>query len=276
MTISPPLRYHGRYFTGINALSSKESVMSGHSKWSTIKFKKALKDAKRGKIFTRLIREITVAARAGGGDPGSNSRLRLALDKAYAANMTKDTIERAVNRGTGELEGVDYEEVTYEGYGPAGVAILIETMTDNKVRTVAEIRHIFSKRGGNMGTAGSVAYQFKKLGLITFAGDADEDRILEAALEAGAEDVVNEGERIAVYTSATDLHSVLLALEAAGLKPEESELTMIPENTIEVHGEEAEKLLRLIDFLEENDDVQNVYANYEISDEEMARLEAAS
>jgi len=142
--------------------------MSGHSKWSTIKFKKALKDAKRGKIFTRLIREITVAARAGGGDPGSNSRLRLALDKAYGANMTKDTIERAVKRGTGELEGVDYEEVTYEGYGPAGVAILIETMTDNKVRTVAEIRHIFSKRGGNMGTAGSVAYQFKKLGLIVF------------------------------------------------------------------------------------------------------------
>ncbi|MBU2818246.1 YebC/PmpR family DNA-binding transcriptional regulator, partial [Acidithiobacillus ferrooxidans] len=182
--------------------------MSGHSKWSTIKFKKALKDAKRGKIFTRLIREITVAARAGGGDPASNSRLRLALDKAYGANMTKDTIERAIKRGTGELEGVDYEEVTYEGYGPGGVAILIETMTDNKVRTVAEVRHIFSKRGGNMGTAGSVAYQFKKLGLIVFPADADEDRILEAALEAGAEDVVNEGERIAVYTAPSDLHSV--------------------------------------------------------------------
>ncbi|MDD5377638.1 MAG: YebC/PmpR family DNA-binding transcriptional regulator [Acidithiobacillus sp.] len=250
--------------------------MSGHSKWSTIKFKKALKDAKRGKIFTRLIREITVAARAGGGDPASNSRLRLALDKAYGANMTKDTIERAIKRGTGELEGVDYEEVTYEGYGPGGVAILIETMTDNKVRTVAEVRHIFSKRGGNMGTAGSVAYQFKKLGLIVFPADADEDRILEAALEAGAEDVANEGERIAVYTAPSDLHSVVLALEAAGLKPEESEMTMIPENTIEVSGEEAEKLLRLIDFLEENDDVQNVYANYDISDEEMARLEATS
>ncbi|MBU2719147.1 YebC/PmpR family DNA-binding transcriptional regulator, partial [Acidithiobacillus ferridurans] len=250
--------------------------MSGHSKWSTIKFKKALKDAKRGKIFTRLIREITVEARAGGGDPASNSRLRLALDKAYGANMTKDTIERAIKRGTGELEGVDYEEVTYEGYGPGGVAILIETMTDNKVRTVAEVRHIFSKRGGNMGTAGSVAYQFKKLGLIVFPADADEDRILEAALEAGAEDVVNEGERIAVYTAPSDLHSVVLALEAAGLKPEESEMTMVPENTIEVSGEEAEKLLRLIDFLEENDDVQNVYANYDISDEEMARLEATS
>ncbi|MCL4526349.1 MAG: YebC/PmpR family DNA-binding transcriptional regulator [Gammaproteobacteria bacterium] len=250
--------------------------MSGHSKWSTIKFKKALKDAKRGKIFTRLIREITVAARAGGGDPASNSRLRLALDKAYGANMTKDTIERAIKRGTGELEGVDYEEVTYEGYGPGGVAILIETMTDNKVRTVAEVRHIFSKRGGNMGTAGSVAYQFKKLGLIVFPADADEDRILEAALEAGAEDVVNEGERIAVYTAPSELHSVVLALEAAGFKPEESEMTMIPENTIEVSGEEAEKLLRLIDFLEENDDVQNVYANYDISDEEMARLEATS
>ena len=250
--------------------------MSGHSKWSTIKFKKALKDAKRGKIFTRLIREITVAARAGGGDPASNSRLRLALDKAYGANMAKDTIERAIKRGTGELEGVDYEEVTYEGYGPGGVAILIETMTDNKVRTVAEVRHIFSKRGGNMGTAGSVAYQFKKLGLIVFPADADEDRILEAALEAGAEDVVHEGERIAVYTAPSDLHSVVLALEAAGLKPEESEMTMIPENTVEVSGEEAEKLLRLIDFLEENDDVQNVYANYDISDEEMARLEAIS
>ncbi|MHB1644850.1 MAG: YebC/PmpR family DNA-binding transcriptional regulator, partial [Acidithiobacillus sp.] len=163
-----------------------------------------------------------------------------------------------------------------EGYGPGGVAILIETMTDNKVRTVAEVRHIFSKRGGNMGTAGSVAYQFKKLGLIVFPADADEDRILEAALEAGAEDVVNEGERIAVYTAPSDLHSVVLALEAAGLKPEESEMTMVPENTIEVSGEEAEKLLRLIDFLEENDDVQNVYANYDISDEEMARLEATS
>ena len=250
--------------------------MAGHSKWANIKHKKAATDAKRGKIFTRLIREITVAARAGGGDPASNSRLRLALDKAYGANMTKDTIERAIKRGTGELEGVDYEEVTYEGYGPGGVAILIETMTDNKVRTVAEVRHIFSKRGGNMGTAGSVAYQFKKLGLIVFPADADEDRILEAALEAGAEDVVNEGERIAVYTAPADLHSVLLALEAAGLKPEESEMTMVPENTIEVSGEEAEKLLRLIDFLEENDDVQNVYANYDISDEEMARLEATS
>ena len=250
--------------------------MSGHSKWSTIKFKKALKDAKRGKIFTRLIREITVAARAGGGDPASNSRLRLALDKAYGANMAKDTIERAVKRGTGELEGVDYEEVTYEGYGPGGVALLIETMTDNKVRTVAEIRHIFSKRGGNMGTAGSVAYLFKKRGLISFPGDADEDRILEAALEAGAEDVVSEGERIAVYTAATELHGVALALEAAGLKAEESEITMIPETTVDVCGEDAEKLLRLIDVLEENDDVQYVYANYAISDEEMARLEAVS
>ncbi|MEL5847955.1 MAG: YebC/PmpR family DNA-binding transcriptional regulator [Candidatus Igneacidithiobacillus chanchocoensis] len=250
--------------------------MSGHSKWSTIKFKKALKDAKRGKIFTRLIREITVAARTGGGDPASNSRLRLALEKAYAANMAKDNVERAIKRGTGELEGVDYEEVSYEGYGPSGVAILVETMTDNRVRTVAEIRHIFSKRGGNLGTSGSVAYLFHRRGTIVFPAGSDEERIFEIALEAGAEDVVDEGERLVVYTAPTELESVVEALKAAGLPPEDSELSMIPETTVELAGEDAEKLLRLLDALEENDDVQNVFANYSISDEEMARIEANS
>ncbi|MCE5387762.1 MAG: YebC/PmpR family DNA-binding transcriptional regulator [Acidithiobacillus sp.] len=250
--------------------------MAGHSKWANIKFRKAAQDAKRGKIFTRLIREITVSARAGGGDPASNSRLRTALDKAYANNMAKDTVERAIKRGTGELEGVDYEEVTYEGYGPSGVAILVETMTDNKVRTVAEIRHIFSKRGGNMGTSGSVAYLFHRRGVISFPPDVDEDRVLELALEAGAEDVVNEEERIVVYTAPAEFESVHQALKTAGLTPEEAELSMIPETTIAVSGDDAEKLLRLLDALEENDDVQNVYANYSISDEEMARLEAGA
>ncbi|MCL5980697.1 YebC/PmpR family DNA-binding transcriptional regulator [Acidithiobacillus sulfuriphilus] len=250
--------------------------MAGHSKWANIKFRKAAQDSKRGKIFTRLIREITVSARAGGGDPSCNPRLRTALDKAYGNNMAKDTVERAIKRGTGELEGIDYEEVTYEGYGPGGVAILVETLTDNKVRTVAEVRHIFAKRGGNLGTSGSVAYLFKRRGLISFPGDADEDRILEAALEAGAEDVVHEDEHIAVYTEVQALHAVAAALEAAGLKAEEVELTQIPETSNRVSGEEAEKLLKLLDALEENDDVQNVYANYEMSDEEMARIQAAS
>lgn len=250
--------------------------MAGHSKWANIKFRKAAQDSKRGKIFTRLIREITVSARAGGGDPSCNPRLRTALDKAYGNNMAKDTVERAIKRGTGELEGIDYEEVTYEGYGPGGIAILVETLTDNKVRTVAEVRHIFAKRGGNLGTSGSVAYLFKRRGLISFPGDADEDRILEAALEAGAEDVVHEDEHIAVYTEVQALHAVAAALEAAGLKAEEVELTQIPETSNRVSGEEAEKLLKLLDALEENDDVQNVYANYEMSDEEMARIQAAS
>ncbi|MCE5359676.1 YebC/PmpR family DNA-binding transcriptional regulator [Candidatus Igneacidithiobacillus taiwanensis] len=250
--------------------------MAGHSKWANIKFRKAAQDAKRGKIFTRLIREITVAARAGGGDPASNPRLRTALDKAYANNMAKDTVERAIKRGTGELEGVEYEEVTYEGYGPNGVAILVETMTDNKVRTVAEIRHIFSKRGGNLGTSGSVAYLFQRRGIIVFPAGSDEERIFEVALEAGAEDVVDEGERLVVYTAPSDLESVVAALKAAGLAPEDSELSMIPETTVELAGEDAEKLLRLLDALEENDDVQNVFANYSISDEEMARIEANS
>ncbi|MCE5394271.1 MAG: YebC/PmpR family DNA-binding transcriptional regulator [Acidithiobacillus sp.] len=250
--------------------------MAGHSKWANIKFRKAAQDAKRGKIFTRLIREITVSARAGGGDPASNPRLRTALDKAYANNMAKDTVERAIKRGTGELEGVDYEEVTYEGYGPGGVAILVETMTDNKVRTVAEIRHVFSKRGGNLGTSGSVAYLFHRRGVISFPPDVDEDRVLELALEAGAEDVVNEGERIVVYTAPAGFESVQQTLKSAGLTPEEAELSMIPETTVPVSGDDAEKLLRLLDALEENDDVQNVYANYSISDEEMARLEAGA
>lgn len=250
--------------------------MAGHSKWANIKFRKAAVDAKRGKIFTRLIKEITVAARLGGGDPSANPRLRTAIDKAYDNNMAKDNIERAIKRGTGELEGVNYEEVTYEGYGPGGVAIMVETMTDNRVRTVAEIRHIFSKRGGNLGQDGSVAYLFKKRGLLVFGKDGlDEDKLLEAALEAGAEDVVTESDRFEVYTDPADFQQVKDAMEAAGLKPMEAEITRIPETHTVVTGEDAERLLKLLDALEDNDDVQNVYSNEDIPDEEMERLQAA-
>ena len=250
--------------------------MAGHSKWANIKFKKAAVDAKRGKIFTKLIKEITVAARIGGGDPASNSRLRTAIDKAFVNNMAKDNVERAIKRGTGELEGVNYEEVSYEGYGPGGVAIFVETLTDNKVRTVAEIRHIFSKRGGNMGQEGSVGYLFKKRGLLAFEADkVDEDKLLEAALEAGADDVQTEEDRFVVYTDPAEFQAVKDALEAAGMKPEQAEITRIPETTAAVSGEDAEKLLKLLDALEDNDDVQNVYSNEEISDEEMERLQAA-
>lgn len=252
----------------------KESPVAGHSKWANIKFRKALVDAKRGKIFTRLIKEITVAARLGGGDPGSNARLRTAIDKAYDNNMAKDNVERAVKRGTGELEGISYEEVTYEGYGPSGVAIMVETMTDNKVRTVAEIRHIFSKRGGNLGQDGSVGYLFKKRGLLVFdKATVDEDRLIEAALEAGADDVVSEDEQFSVYTDPAVFSEVKAALQAAGLKALEAEVTMLPETRHAVSGDDAERLLKLLDALEENDDVQNVYSNEDISEEEMQRLQ---
>lgn len=249
--------------------------MAGHSKWANIKFRKAAVDAKRGKIFTRLIKEITVSARMGGGDPAANSRLRTAIDKAYENNMAKDTVERAIKRGTGELEGVNYEEITYEGYGPAGVAILIEVMTDNKVRTVAEIRHIFSKRGGNLGQDGSVAYLFKKRGLLVFDKEGvNEDHLLEAALEAGAEDVVTEADRFEVFTDPADFQRVKDALVAAGLKAQEAEITFLPETRSLVTGDDAERLLKLLDALEENDDVQNVYSNEDIPDAEMERLQA--
>jgi len=247
--------------------------MAGHSKWANIRHRKAAQDAKRGKIFTKLIREITVAARAGGGDIDSNPRLRDAISKALAANMTKDTVERAVKRGTGEAGGDNYEEVRYEGYGPAGVAIMVDCLTDNRNRTVADVRHAFTKLGGNLGTDGSVAYLFSKLGMLSYPPGSDEDRLMEVALEAGAEDVVsNEDGSIDVMTAADDYHAVLAAMEAAGLAPERAELTMQASTEVDLELEDAEKVLRLVDMLEDLDDVQQVYSNADFTDEVMAKL----
>ena len=236
--------------------------MAGHSKWANIKHKKARQDAKRGKVFTKLIREITVAARLGGGDPADNPRLRAAVDKALGQNMPKDTIERAIERGAGGGEGANVEELTYEGYGPGGVAILVEAMTDNKNRTVAEVRHAFSKHGGNLGTDGSVAYLFSKQGVISFAPGTDEDRVMEVALEAGAEDIdVEEDGSISVITAWEQLGAVAEALGAAGLEPAEAEVSMVPSTYVPCEDEQAQAVLKLIDALEELDDVQNVYSN---------------
>ncbi|WP_207063544.1 YebC/PmpR family DNA-binding transcriptional regulator [Motiliproteus sp. SC1-56] len=244
--------------------------MAGHSKWANIKHRKAAQDAKRGKIFTKLIRELVVAAKEGGGEIADNPRLRLAVDKALGANMKKDTIEKAIARGAGGNEGDNYDELTYEGYAPGGVAILVETMTDNVNRTVSEVRAAFTKAGGNLGTSGSVAYLFDKKGQITFGEGADEEAIMEAALEAGADDVVtNDDDSIDVFTSRADYLAVKEALEAGGLKPEMAEVAMIPSTTVELDVEGGQKLLRLIDVLEDLDDVQNVYHNAEIPDEAM-------
>lgn len=234
--------------------------MAGHSKWANIKHRKAAADAKKGKVFTRLIKEITVAARLGGGDPDSNPRLRLCLDKAREANMTKDSVTRAVQRGTGELEGVAYEEVRYEGYGAGGAAVLVDCLTDNRTRTVAEVRHAFTKNGGNMGADGSVAYLFKHCGQFVFAPGASEDKVMEAALEARADDVVtNEDGSIEVLSAPHDFDKVKTGLEKAGLKPELAEITMKPVNEVAVAGEDAARLRRLLDALEGLDDVQDVY-----------------
>jgi YebC/PmpR family DNA-binding regulatory protein len=234
--------------------------MAGHSKWANIKHRKAAQDAKRGKIFTKLIREITVAARAGGGDPDANPRLRTVLDKALGANMTKDTIERAILRGTGEGDGAAIEEVTYEGYGTNGVAVLVECATDNKNRTVAEVRHAFTKAGGNLGTDGSVAYLFNKQGSIIFS-EVDEESIMDAALEAGAEDVETEEGMTEVITAFEDYFSVLEALKAAGFEPEMDEIVQRASVEVELDEETSEKVLRMVDTLEELDDVQNVFTN---------------
>lgn len=243
--------------------------MAGHSKWANIKHKKAKVDAQRGKIFTRLIRELTIAARMGGGDVMDNPRLRLAVSNAKNANMPKDTMQRAIDRGVGG-EGENLEEITYEGYGQAGVAVLVETMTDNRNRTVAEVRHAFSKFGGNLGTDGSVAYLFTKKGQLTFEPGADEEKILEIALEVGAEDVVtNDDESIDVVTSPEDFERVKEALEAAGLEPVNAEVAMIPATTVELDMETGEKVMKLIDMLEELDDVQNVYSNADFPEELM-------
>ena len=234
--------------------------MAGHSKWANIKHKKAATDAKRGKIFTRLIKEITVASRIGGGDVGSNSRLRLAVDKAYENNMPKDTIERALKRGAGELEGVNYEEVRYEGYGIAGAAVMVDCLTDNKTRTVADVRHAFTKYGGNLGTDGSVAFLFKHCGQLMFAPGTGEDKLMEAALEAGADDVIaNDDGSFEVVTGPYDFAQVKEALAKAGLKAEFAEVSMKAANEAEMTGDDAMKMQKLLDALEAIDDVQDVY-----------------
>lgn len=245
--------------------------MSGHSKWHTIKHKKGATDAKRGKIFTKLIKEVTVAARTGGsGDVDLNARLRKAVTDAKAQNMPNDTIDRAIKRGTGELEGVNYEEITYEGYGINGVAVLVETMTDNRNRTVAELRHIFSKNGGNLGEAGSVAWIFDKKGLIIVDKEAkSEDELFEIAIEAGADDVKDEGEVYEIYTSPENYEAVNDAIKAAGIEPQNSEVSMIPQNYIKLEGDDAKKMLKLYDAVDDNDDVQNIYANFDIDESEM-------
>ena len=239
--------------------------MAGHSKWANIQHRKGRQDEKRQRIWTRVVREIMVAARTGGGDPSANPRLRLAIEKAKAANMPADTIKRNIDKATGNLEGVNYEEIRYEGYGLGGAAIIVDTMTDNRVRTVAEVRHIFSKYGGNMGTEGSVAFQFKHCGQLFFAPGTDEEKVMNVALEAGAEDVITDDEgAIEVLTPPAEFEAVKNALEAAGLTPEVAEVTMRPENTIDLAGDDAAKMQKLLDMLEDLDDVQDVYHNAEL------------
>lgn len=247
--------------------------MAGHSKWANIQHRKGAQDAKRGKLFTRLIREITVAARMGGSDPATNPRLRAAIDKALGSNMTKDVIERASKRGAGELEGAAYEEIRYEGYGPNGIAIMVDCMTDNRNRTVAEVRHVFSKRGGNMGTDGSVAYLFNQKGIISFGNDISEDDVMEIALEAGAEDIVTNADgSVDVFTSPEDYSAVKDALDVAGLQAQSAEVTMHPDTTVSLELEDAQKAIAMIEAFEELDDVQQVYSNADFSDEVMAQL----
>jgi len=236
--------------------------VAGHSKWANIQHRKGRQDEKRGKVWTRVIREIMVAARQGGGDLSANPRLRLAVDKAKAANMPADTIKRNIDKATGNLEGVQYEEIRYEGYGFGGAAIIVDTMTDNKVRTVAEVRHAFSKYGGSMGTAGSVAFQFRNVGQLILAPGTDEDKVMEVALEAGADDVVaDEDGAIEVITDPGSFEAVKNALEQAGLQAEVAEVTMRPENTIDLEGDDAARMQKLLDVLEDLDDVQEVYHN---------------
>jgi YebC/PmpR family DNA-binding regulatory protein len=241
--------------------------MAGHSKWANIQHRKGRQDEKRQRIWTRVVREIMVAARTGGGDVSANPRLRLAIEKAKAANMPADTIKRNVDKATGNLEGVNYEEIRYEGYGIGGAAIILDTMTDNHMRTVAEVRHALSKHGGNLGTDGSVAFQFKNCGQLVFAPGINEDKVMEVALEAGAEDVITDEEgAIEVLTSPADFEAVKNAMEAAGLVADMAEVTMRPENTVTLSGEDAAKMQKLLDILEDLDDVQNVFHNAEFED----------
>ena len=246
--------------------------MAGHSKWANIQHRKGAQDAKRGKMFTKIIREISVAARSGGGDPANNPRLRTALDKGLGANMSKDVLERAIKKATGELEGVNYEEIRYEGYAPGGVAVIVDCLTDNKVRTVADVRHAFGKFGGNLGTDGSVAFMFNKTGVLSFAPGADEDAVTEAAIEAGADDVVvypDDG-AIDVLTSPDAFDAVKDAMRAAGLEPAQAEVTWRADNDIAVSGETAQQVVKLLDWLEDLDDVQNVYSNAELGEDAYA------
>jgi YebC/PmpR family DNA-binding regulatory protein len=245
--------------------------MSGHSKWHSIKHKKGALDAKRGKLFTKFIKEITVAARSGGGDPDGNARLRKAILDAKAGNMPNDTIERAIRRGTGEEEGVNYEEITYEGYGPRGVALLIESVTDNRNRTVAEIRHIFSKNGGNLGESGSVGWLFEKKGYIVVEKAAKgEEELFELAIEAGADDLRDDEENFEIITSPENFDAVAAAIKAAGIEPHVAEVSMVPQTYVQLEGQEARQMLKLMEALEDHDDVQKVSANFDISDADMA------
>ena len=247
--------------------------MAGHSKWANIQHRKNAQDAKRGKLFTKLIREITVAARSGDPDPNANPRLRLAVDKALTANMTKDTIERAIKRGAGAMDGENYEEIRYEGYGPGGAAVMVDCMTDNRNRTASDVRHAFSKYGGNLGTDGSVAYLFTKLGVLSYPVGSDEDRLMEAALEAGAQDVLtNEDGSVDVLTDPADFSAVKDAMLAAGLMPERSEVTMRAGTSAQLDADSAASMIKLLDVLEDLDDVQQVYSNADISDEILAQL----
>lgn len=246
--------------------------MSGHSKWSSIKHKKGAADAKRGKLFSKLIKEITIAARLGGGDPASNPRLRTVVDKAKGANMPADNITRAIKKGTGELEGVSYEESVFEGYGPGGVALYIETLTDNRNRTIAEIRHLLTRMGGNLGESGCVAWMFTKHGVLTFDKDVGEEKLMEVCLEAGAEDIKDEADMFTVITDPSSFETVKTACEKSGLSPIEAQVTMVPQNTVKLEGNDAEKMLKLMEALEDHDDIQNVSANFDIDDKLMEEM----
>jgi YebC/PmpR family DNA-binding regulatory protein len=246
--------------------------MSGHSKWATIKHKKGAADAKRGKLFSKFIKELTVAARMGGGDPDKNPRLRTVIEKARAANMPNDNVTRAIKRGTGDLEGVNYEEITYEGYGPSGVAMLIQCLTDNSKRTVAELRHMMTKGGGNLGEAGCVAWMFSKKGVLTFDKSVTEDKLMEVALDAGAEDIRDLGNGFDVVTDPSAFDAVKAACVKANLNPIGANIEMVPQNEIKLEGDEARKMLNLMENLEDHDDVQNVFANFDIDASELEKL----
>ncbi|MFW5443423.1 MAG: YebC/PmpR family DNA-binding transcriptional regulator [Methylococcaceae bacterium] len=248
--------------------------MAGHSKWANIKHRKGAQDAKRGKIFTKIIREISVAAKNGGADPANNPSLRSVIDKALGANMKRDTIDKTIKKATGAMDGINYENVRYEGYGPGGTAVMVDCLTDNRNRTVAEVRHAFSKAGGNLGTDGSVSYMFNKVGVISYSDSVDEDAVMEAAMDAGAEDIVtNDDGSVDVMTSADDYLMVKEAMVAAGFEPESFEVTMDADTKMELDVSGAEKMLRLIDVLEDLDDVQDVYSNADISDEVLEQVE---